>query len=601
MYYYNPWQKDYKDPFGAVATDHEMRLRFASDLENVEVKLVIHRDFGPRYEFELVKSDGHFFETTVKFDRGPALYFYHFEITEATDWGTKRLYYGSTPSGGEGQIVENESDVLNYQVTVFEDVDKAPTWYREAVFYQIFPDRFANGNADGHVNHPKKNSFLYATEEDEPFYVKNEAGDIVRWDFYGGNLRGILEKLDYLEELGVNAIYLNPIFHARSNHRYDTMDYLQIDPMLGTEEDFRVLVDALHARGMHIVLDGVFSHVGQDSRYFNLLGTFGEDEGAAKRTDSPYYSWFKFNEWPRDYKAWWGIKDLPEVDKDNQSFRDFIYGAENSVLAKWNSFGVDGWRLDVADELPDDFIRGIRDRLNHDEVRPEQILIGEVWEDASNKISYEHRRDYILGGSLEGVMNYPVREMIIDYVDGNITAQDVAYRLMTLRENYPRDIFYNNLNNIGTHDTERILTMVGDDNIALAVGLLFMLPGVPCVYYGDEAGLTGRKDPSNRKFFPWEKSHGPIEEVYKRWIHRRKDYVSLKWGEFNVGFEGGIIAILRHVDDNRTLLYLVNPGYDDVYVRFGEIEWMRNQAFTGDVLHLEDLEIPAKSDWFGAI
>ena len=209
--------------------------------------------------------------------------------------------------------------------------------------------------------------------------------------------------------------------------------------------------------------------------------------------------WFKFTEYPMNYKSWWGIKDLPEVDKDNPSFRDFIYGDTHSVLAKWNQFGIDGWRLDVADELPDSFIRGIRKNLSR---YPETILIGEVWEDASNKISYGQRRNYILGESLQAVMNYPFRDLIIAYLTMTKTAQDLAYQMLVLSENYPHDIFYNNFNNLGTHDTERILTMVGDEANDLAVGMLFSLPGVPCIYYGDEAGLTGRK---TRKYFRHER------------------------------------------------------------------------------------------------
>ncbi|WP_335755323.1 alpha-amylase family glycosyl hydrolase [Tetragenococcus halophilus] len=235
---------------------------------------------------------------------------------------------------------------------------------------------------------PKKNSYIYATEEDDPLYVKDADGEILRWDFFGGNFKGILQKIPYLKELGVNGIYLNPIFEASSNHRYDTADYFAIDPVLGTQEDFETLVNTLHENDMRLILDGVFSHVGQNSRYFNVYGNYGKDKGAYNDRYSPYYSWFTFYDYPDDYASWWGIKDLPEVNKEDPGFQAFIYGNTNSVLSKWNQLGVDGWRLDVADELSDEFIKGIRKNLEN---FPEKVLLGEVWEDASNKISYHHR------------------------------------------------------------------------------------------------------------------------------------------------------------------------------------------------------------------
>ena len=591
MYYFNPWEAKCKWPFGAVKLYEDVSFAFSSD-QDVSIKLVIHRDFGSRHEFDLARVDDRTFSTTIQFDKGAALYFYHFEIIENTDWGGRRLYYGRSALGGEGLAVENEHDVTNFQLTVIEKEDPTPAWYRDAVFYQIFPDRFNSGKPDGQVLAPKPNSFIYGAKTDDPFYIKDETGDIARWDFYGGNLEGIIAKIPYLKQLGVTAIYLNPVFLARSNHRYDTSDYLQIDPMLGTEADFRALIEALHAEGMHIILDGVFSHVGQDSRYFNIFGKFGPDEGAAKNINSPYFDWFKFNNYPYDYKSWWGIKDLPEVDKDNQSFRDFIYGAYDSVLAKWETFGVDGWRLDVADELPDSFIRGIRARLNTYE---DQVLIGEVWEDASNKISYGKRRDYILGDSLQGVMNYPFRDLIIRYATEQIDAKNVAYALMTLRDNYPRDVFYGNLNNIGTHDSERILSMVGDEHMEIAVGMMFMLPGVPCIYYGDEAGLTGLKDPANRKYFPWENIYAPIYEVYRHWSHERLASQALRTGDMKLGFVDNVLVIVR-LEGDETIVYLTNPNRHEITVDFSRIQFLQEFSKAAEIKAYEKQKIEASND-----
>lgn len=572
MYYFNSWNSEFKQPFGAIKTGEVMKVNFSSDKENVTIKFIIRRDFGLRHEFDMHPIEKGLYSSSVQFDVGHGLYFYYFEISEQSDWGLVKHYYGRSESGGEGVLYISEQDVRPFQVTVYDKDDKAPEWYRDAVFYQIFPDRFNNGNSDGKINAPKPNSFIYGSHQDQPMYVKEENGDIARWDFFGGNLKGITQKIPYLKELGVTAIYLNPIFSATSNHRYDTNDYLAIDTMLGSEVDFKELIDKLHENKMHLVLDGVFSHVGKDSRYFNLAGTFGSKEGATKTPKSPYFDWFKFTDYPNDYKSWWGIKDLPEIDKDNESFRNFIYGEKDSVLEKWNNFGIDGWRLDVADELPDSFIRGIRKNLNQYE---NMVLIGEVWEDASNKISYGQRRDYILGDSLHGCMNYPFRDLIIRYLNGTIPANEIAHQLLGLSENYPKDIFYNNLNNLGTHDTERILTMIQPKNNDNAVSLMFSLPGVPCIYYGDEAGLTGGKDPNNRKFFPWDNIDPTYYKQYKKWSNYRTENEVLRSGDFSTFYCGDLLGIIRYTE-NDYFVTLINPSDQEIRIDFNAISFLQN-------------------------
>ncbi|GBG96773.1 glycoside hydrolase family 13 protein [Lactococcus termiticola] len=575
MYYFNAWHSEYKQPFGAIQVGSVMNMNFKVTGGPAKVKLIIRRDFGQRHEFDMQKMDDELYSVSVKFDVGAGLYFYYFEISEPSDWGVVKHYYGSGDLGGEGVLYMAEHEIRPYQITCISVPDPAPDWYRESVFYQIFPDRFHNGNPDGKINHPKKNSFIYGTQADEPFYVKDEQGHIVRWDFFGGNLQGIIQKIPYLKELGVTAIYLNPIFSGTSNHRYDTNDYLEIDSMLGTEEDFKALVKALHDEGMRLVLDGVFSHVGKNSRYFNLSGDYGDDEGAAKNPNSPYFSWFKFNDYPNDYKSWWGIVDLPEVDKDNEDFQAFIYGNPDSVLDKWTASGIDGWRLDVADELPDSFIRGIREKLK---TYPDKVLIGEVWEDASNKISYGQRRDYILGDSLHGVMNYPFRDMILAFLRQELSAHDIAHQMMMLKENYPEDVLYNNLNNLGSHDTERIISMVGEDRHAMAVAMLYSLPGVPCLYYGDEAGLTGLKDPSNRKYFPWDNIKEEPYQAYKGWIAKRKAEAVLTKGDFSVFYTGDVLGILRF-DEETVFATILNPTDRDVTLYTEDINCLQNLSF----------------------
>lgn len=567
--YFNPWLPNYKKPFGAVKKEKSVTFSIqATDGDIQEVLFVIRKENGTHgkeyYSMKPDQNNKDFYTFKYKLVQGEGIYFYYFLIKEASQGGFYQMYYGSNGGfGGEGRFYSGENEVTEFSLTCYKQSDKAPEWYQEAIFYQIFPDRFATHletaqGIGGKVLNPKDNIFIYGQKSDDPYYIKDEKGDIARWDFYGGTLQGIIDKISYLkEELGVTAIYLNPIFEAHSNHRYDTSDYFNIDPMLGDERTFRKLIRTLHDNDMRIVLDGVFSHVGKNSHYFNANGFYGSDIGATKDRQSPYFDWFKFTNWPYEYKSWWGIDDLPEVDKHSVSFQEYIYGDVDSVLAKWNKFDIDGWRLDVADELPDYFIEGIRKNLD---TYSEMILIGEVWEDASRKISYNDRRMYIFGGGLQSCMNYPFRDIILNYLSQNISAKDAAIQLMVLQENYPRDIFYNNFNNVGTHDTERILTMMDDNKrkVNLAFGMMSVLPGIPCFYYGDEAGLTGGKDPSNRKFFPWGAEEPFLLSAMKRWIKTRKAYKPLRSGEFVPFYVGDFLGILRY-DTTGYSIYVINP------------------------------------------
>uniref|UniRef100_UPI00403F3C8C glycoside hydrolase family 13 protein n=1 Tax=Candidatus Enterococcus willemsii TaxID=1857215 RepID=UPI00403F3C8C len=555
---FNPWREEYKKPFGAIKENDLARLSIEVIAEDVlQVFLVIHKDGRDEQRVLMTEKENNFYSYRYFFNQGKGLYYYHFEIHTKRDNQVAIDYYGASQEGGEGRLFSRPEDTWNFQITCYRQEEKTPDWYREGIFYQIFPDRFYNGNEDKRINSPKPNTFIYASEEDDPLYVKGADGDILRWDFFGGNLQGIIKKIPYLKKLGITGLYLNPIFEACSNHRYDTSDYFKIDPVLGTEEDFKELVEALHQNDIHVILDGVFSHVGQNSRYFNVNGSYGKSEGAYRNRYSPYFSWFNFIDYPDNYESWWGIKDLPEINKNDQEFQRFIFGKENSVLTKWNQLGVDGWRLDVADELPDKFIEGIRKNLD---MFDEKVLIGEVWEDASNKISYNVRREYILGEHLQGVMNYPLRAETIALLNEQQRPEAVAKSWTRLYENYPKDVFFNNLNNIGTHDTERILTMLGNHvkKLDLAFGLMFLFPGIPCIYYGDEAGLTGGKDPENRKFFPWNRMNYEIYDHAKRWIDYRKDNRAILEGDLSFFYTDNLFGILRRYE-NEYVAMLMNP------------------------------------------
>ena len=380
--------------------------------------------------------------------------------------------------------------------------------------------------------------------------------------------------------MGVTTLYLCPIFESASNHRYNTADYTKIDPMLGTEEDFRTLCAQAETRGMRVVLDGVFNHTGSQSLYFNDDG-FYPTLGAAQSQDSPYYDWFSFHPWPREYDAWWGIRTLPAVREDCPSYVDYIIENENSIIRRWLRAGASGWRLDVADELPDWFIEKIRAVV--EETDPEAILIGEVWEDASTKIAYSQRRRYLQGKELHGVMNYPFRTALLAYLQGG-SAQDFREAMETIRENYPPPAFYSAMNFLGTHDTPRILTVLGaahvpqskDDRahyrlcpqerakgtalVKLAALVLFTFPGSPTVYYGDEAGMEGFEDPFNRGGYPW----GHEDKSLKAWFTRlgtlRDQRQELRGGTIQYLYASGpLLAFARELVGARAVT-VVNAG-----------------------------------------
>ncbi|MCD2255485.1 glycoside hydrolase family 13 protein [Lactobacillus sp. CC-MHH1034] len=563
MIEYNSFLTTDKAPFGAVEPDKTVTFQIhISEIENIkQVALVVYQDehwSGPKAVIPMTQTIENIYNGQFIPETG-GLYFYFFMI-ELLDTD---IYYGCQDGGygGLGVTYHSREEVQMYQLTVVNTVDQVPDWYQDATFYHIFVDRFKNGNVDQHVNAPKANSFIYGRQTDLPMYIKNKAGEIVRWDFYGGNLKGIESQLTNLKAMGITALYLSPIFQARSNHRYDTGDYFKIDEVLGTLADFEHFLNAVHALDMHVILDGVFNHVGADSRYFNLYHTY-ETIGAANAQSSSYYDWFTFKHYPDDYESWWGVKDLPAINKDSQSFQKFIADGDQSVIGYWTNKGVDGWRLDVADELSDDFIRKIRQQLERHQ--PQQhVLIGEVWEDASNKVSYDHRRHYIEGGALQAVMNYPLRTLLLQLVNQQLSAAEFVTRIMTLKENYPRTVFFHNFNNIGSHDTQRVLTAVGADKAKLhqVFQLFYTLPGVPCLYYGDEAGLTGDVDPDNRRFYPWQ--HEDLE--IKTWVQdllqlRHNDPLFHNDADFYAFSCGSAFGFFRtNSIDGQYRLCVVNP------------------------------------------
>ncbi len=550
-----------KQPFGAAPCGSEVTLTVQHDRGDnfIACTVVFHDDFtGHSWEEPMLPCPLGF-TATVTVPEEATLLWYHFRLTQPDGYIRHFGKYGL-------------DNVDSHQLTVYRP-EPIPRWFGRGITYQIFPDRFCRlevPSPEGLVG----GRTVHQEWREEPAYGPDAQGIVRNNDFFGGSLRGITSKLDYLRSLSVSTIYLNPIFMSASNHRYDTADYMTIDPMLGTEEDLKELCAEAHKRGIHIMLDGVFNHTGSDSIYFNAKGFF-DTLGAAQSLDSPYASWFTFQQHPDRYDAWWGIDTLPAVNENDPAYRDYIITGPDSVVRHYLRSGIDGWRLDVADELPDDFIDDIRRVMT--EENPASFLLGEVWEDASNKVAYSRRRRYLLGGNLCGVMNYPLRNSILDFVRGG-SAEVFRDTMETLRENYPRQAFYSCMNHLGTHDTPRLLTALGvtevpgskdqravsrlspeeyslaTERLRLATMLLYCFPGSPTVYYGDEVGSEGFEDPFCRRTFPWGDENDRLLAFYQRLGIIRSQRKSLQDGDMEyLAANEGYLCFARTSGDETTV------------------------------------------------
>lgn len=626
---HNSQRLEYREPFGALAVGEGCRLRLAVWDEAPEegdwlcdVTLRLWKDgvgerLLPMRAEQDDAADVRRFVVDLPAEEEPGLLWYYFILRTGTD---DLLFFGNNSEslGGAGQIWTEEPP--SYQITVYRP-EQVPDWYRRAVCYQIFPDRFARGKDWEDCRRMAQTEDWQGAEridvqawQTQPYYQRDAEGRVVGWPHFGGNLQGIRERLLYLKSLGVSAVYLNPIFRATSNHKYDTADYRQIDPSFGTEQDFAELAQEADRLGIRLILDGVFSHTGADSRYFNRWGNY-PDLGAYQSEESLYYSWYKFRSYPDDYACWWGVDSLPEVDKSNADFRRFIYEGGESVVRRWLNLGASGWRLDVADELPEDFISELRAAAK--ETKPDALILGEVWEDASNKISYGQRRRYLLGGSLDATMNYPFRSAVMKYLLGERSAEYLAAVLMSLKENYPPEHFAAAYNLIGTHDTVRALTALGGvaesenksgENIylseqqyeaaaarlKLAALLQFVTNGVPAIYYGDEVGVQGMADPFNRAPYPWGAEDEGLLYWYRRLAQLRAAYPLLTDGEFEpLALNDDVYACRRfwynRADGDEQILVLINRADRTVRVDLpiAEAAWGR-ELLGGVDLRAED-------------
>ena len=578
---YNSRLSYHKYPFGAVKNGEEVTIRIVMPRSFccTGASLVLTHDGGETemrsMAWERMEGNSEEWWTVTFTPEKCGLYWYHFAVANKNGGSLITRFSGST-----GRI---SPDGTSFQLTVYSKDFQTPDWIKGSVIYQIFPDRFAFSGKEK-KNVPSER-VMRSDWGGKPMWEPDCDGKITKYDFFGGDFEGIEQKLDYLESLGVGCIYLNPIFEAHSNHRYDTANYEKTDVLLGSEKQFSSLCKAAEKRGIRIVLDGVFSHTGSDSIYFNKEKRY-DTLGAYNSKSSAYYEWYKFKNFPDEYESWWGVDILPEIDEENDGFIEYIAG-ENGILRKWLKAGASGWRLDVADELPDKFLDALRNAVKAE--KSDAYILGEVWEDASNKISYSSRRRYLQGGQLDSVMNYPFADYLVDFAIRGV-AEGFNDKISEICENYPKPAVDCLMNHIGTHDTCRILNRLatngnyrcegryaggldknqaayGKTLLKLIAAMQFTLPGVPCIYYGDEAGIDGGEDPYNRGCYPWGNEDNELIEYFRLLGKIRKDHKVFEQGEFvPVSSALGCVAFERRGESERIMTVANRNNHSIVYV-----------------------------------
>ena len=565
--YHNSWKSCYKTPFGALPQEKEctISLSIKDEKQDIKVYIIIYKDGMWEKEnekrMEMKKEDNGLYSINVSFEE-IGYYFYYFEV----DVEDKKLYIVKDENN---EAIISSNTYHKWQITVYDKLlDSKKTGLENLVMYQIFPDSFYREEVI-YKDVPKDRRII---DTDFDLKINDEQRETLKNNtYYGGNIKGIIKKLKYLENLGVNIIYLNPIFEAHSNHRYNTANFMNIDSLLGSNDDFIQLCKEAHKRNMYIIIDGVFNHVGADSIYFNKLNRYSDDLGAYNSKASKYYSFFKnsFINYPNDYKGWWGDpKGLPEIDKSSPEYIEYICG-KNGVIKTWLDRGADGFRLDVIDELPNHFIdilcKSIREYGG-------KIIIGEVWEDATDKFDKNgNRRKYLLGNQIDSVMNYPFTNNAIEYIK---TGNNIAFynNIMQIMDHYPKHSINLMMNLLSTHDIERVRNRLANEGsrvfskiqketskelLKLLFVMQYTIPGIPCIYYGDEKGMFGRGNLENRKYMQWENEESDLKEILINLALFRREN-SLIDACFEIKYIDSNILIYSLKDSKKEILVFVN-------------------------------------------
>lgn len=580
--FHDSYDVSFRSPVGAVEEGEPIELSIASFGGVADASLCV---YGDDFSQELpMRRAGDMF-TAQFIAPSPTALFYKFKIN-----GEHFLY-----PNDDGHTSRVCSDGEGFRLTVCKRGFKTPEKFCRSIMYQVFPDRFGfsdDGTAQAGIEYHRR---LGQTPEmhggiAEPVKWQPRPGekDYAPDDFYGGTLKGIAKKLPYLKALGIGTLYLNPIVEARSNHRYDTSNYETVDPILGSVDDYVNLCAEAEKLGIGVINDGVFSHTGADSIYFDCFGSYG-GVGAHASKASPYFNWFDFRSFPDDYRCWWNFKDLPEVNEEDAGWQDYIIRAENSIVKLWLRRGASGWRLDVADELPDDVLALIRDAAKAE--KPDCAIIGEVWEDAVLKVSYGHRRNYALGYALDSVMNYPFRSAAISFARGESDAFALRDFLLSQQHNYPKPMYMALMNLLSSHDVERLHSALGaseslkaldrarqaafsltaeqskraDRLQMLCAVVQYCTPGVPCLYYGDEECLDGAGDPFNRA--PFEPSGNSLHNFYAKLGQIRNGSEALMSGEVEFSAAGPDVLIIRRAAESDCIVCVINRGSAEFKLR----------------------------------
>ncbi len=550
-----------KIPRGASVEGEEVKLvlRLSHAVSYDLVKFVVIDDHtGKTIQIPMTKvsEDENYatFEVYYVFEKG--IYWYHFEI----------FNMGKCTYVVQNDIFDGvESDTLT---TSFAQIvtKKMKITKNHNLIYHIFVDRFCKvGSALLREGFTERKDWGGEIQKNTTNPIK------INQEVFGGNLKGVIKNLEYIKSLGVDLIYLSPIFTANSYHKYDTANYKEIDPMFGSESIFKQLVVEAKKLGIGVILDGVFNHTGSDSIYFNKNKRYDEI-GAYNSKESKYFNWYNFTDWPEKYNSWWGINTLPAVKENNENFAEYITG-KNGVIDKWMGCGIDGFRLDVVDELSNSLLTKISNKIKS--FGSDKLVLGEVWEDASIKQAYGQRRSYFVDRQIDSVMNYPLKNGILAYLaTGN--ERELVRRFYMLLDHYPANAQHNLMNIVGTHDSKRIATEIDeitDDEekkfalLKIATVIQYGFLGSPSIFYGDERGVKGGEAPLCRVCFPWKKVDTREEKWYKLLGAIRRSLV-IKKGDFNLLFaENGVVVFERTLKEER-IIFAVNMSGEDFMLEF---------------------------------
>jgi glycosidase len=579
--FHDSFSPAYRSPGGAVPTGSTVRLRLRVTGERAKA-VALRLEVGDpatdtaTQRFLKLKRAGTFWSVNYRTPSQPAIVSYAFRVSTAhgVRWYGDDNSSADTTKGGTGRTTRQRGD--NFQLTVYDRNFTTPAWLQGATVYEIFADRFRNGDPSNDpcrlgpcpVFYGNIPAILHPTWN-EPVEDSRATGFFNR-DFFGGDLQGVTQELDYIKSLGVDAIWLTPIFKARSNHRYDTDDYMQVDPYLGGDAAYAQLLAAAHAKGIKIILDGVFNHTSSDSRYFDKYHRYPDVVGACESPSSPYRDWYTITGDCSDYSKFGGFDTLPQLNHSNPAVLDFLVG----VAKHW---APDGWRLDAAQEIDHRWWRSFRQAVPGP-------LVGEDTAGPANATPY------LLGNELDGVMNYRFRQAALGFAQ-KLTPAQLDHSLKAILADYPRAASAVSFNLVDSHDTSRV-GFVTPDGQRLVALLQYTSFGAPMLYYGDEVGIdapdkNGFNDPYNRAPFPWDNEDAGLLDYYRKLGALRHSLPALRTGSLvTLSTKGSVYVFERVAPPDKPVIVALNKGTSPASVKVpgtGLVDQLTGMPFTGTV------------------